>query len=363
MTRWQAATASDVAKLAGVSRVTVSVVLNGARSTVRVSDTTRRRVFAAAAELGYTPNPAAQALRRQQSRIIGFVPRRVRRTPYEEPVTYLLGIHIAQAAMRRGYHVIEASAETTASRRGDELAQFLLSHRVDGVIFEVPDSEEEVQRFLDRGLPIVQIVRPRFSVLTSTITVDASPGITAAVDHLVDLGHRAIAFLGSQSPHPIDRARIDSFRAALARHHIDVGEDSIQLGDGYAIAEGYALTCALLSLRKPPTAILVAGDNLVLGTLRALHNGGFWVPDDVSVVSYDDTFAPHLYPPLTSVAQPLEEIAERATSLITDWINRSTEPTEEPTHDVFPSRLVVRESTGPPGHAAASVARRRDVGN
>ena len=119
-------------------------------------------------------NPAARALRTRRSGVIGFVPRPARTTPYKEPVADLLGIYIARAAMALGHHVVEASAETDVSRGSQELSRFLLGWRVDGVIFDSPSSEDEVQRFLDAGVPIVQLMRPRTGVATATMTVDSS---------------------------------------------------------------------------------------------------------------------------------------------------------------------------------------------
>lgn len=341
-------TANDVAKRAGVSRMTVSSVLNGTGGNVRVSAATRERVLASAAELEYSPHPVARALRSRRSRIIGFVPRSARGTPYEQPVSYLLSIHVARAAMRRGYHVVEASAETAASRGSDELLRFLLGWRVDGVIFDWPESDGEVGRFVEKGLPIVQLMRPRFAVPTPTITVDAGEGIAAAVDHLAELGHRRIAFIGSGVEHSVERVRYDHFVAALGRHDIELPDDCVWHGADASIATGHAATHAFLALPHRPTAVFAAGDNLALGVLRALYEAELHVPRDVSLVSYDDTFVANLYPPLTSVGQPFPDIAERATSLIADGLDSSADGIDEATRVVLPARLTVRDSTGPP---------------
>lgn len=346
MVRRRVPTSHDVARLAGVSRGTVSAVLNGTRSPIRTSEETRQRVLTAATELSYSPHPIAQALRRQRSRIIGFVPRRERRTPYEEPVSYLLGINLRHAAMRHGYHLIEANAVLARSHGSEELARFLLSQRVEGVVLEAPDNAEAVQHFAEHGLPIVQLLRPQIAAPTSTVTVDPAPGITAAVDHLVYLGHQAIAFIGSGAQHPIDRARLDSFMTALARYQLGCHTGHVRCGQAYSIEEGRALAQALLKIQERPTAILVAGDNLVLGTLQTLYEAGVRVPDQMSLVSYDDTFAGHLPPPLTSVAQPLEAVCEHAMLLIANLLDRS-EDSGEPVHIVLPTHLVVRESTWP----------------
>lgn len=348
MRKGRTATSDDVARQAGVSRATVSVVLNGTRGNIRVSEATRQRVLSAASELEYTPHPSARALRRQRSGVIGFVPRSFRRTPYDHPVPYLLGIRVAQAAARRGFHVVEASAETEASRGSDEMARFLLSRRVDGVVFDCPDTAEEVRRFLDRGVPVIQLIRPQREAVTPTITVDPSLGVSAALDHLVALGHSRIAFIGHGGEHPADRSRLDCFLAALARLGVGVRPDWLRLVADYGIEEGCAAGRALLTCAERPTALFVTGDNLALGVLQALYQAEVRIPDDLSLITYDDIFAAYLPPPLTSVAQPLEEVAERAIALMTERVDTVGDAGKEPTDVALPTHLTVRGSTQPP---------------
>ncbi|MDQ3673137.1 MAG: LacI family transcriptional regulator [Gemmatimonadota bacterium] len=343
------ATSQDVARHAGVSRALVSGVLNGTMSTMRVSPTTRQRVLLAATELGYSPNPVARALRQQRSNVIGYVPRSSRRTPYEHPVPFILGLHIARAAMRRQLHVVEASAETAAARKSDELVRFMRERRVDGVILDSPESAAEVQRFIDDGLPVIQLIRPRSDVDSPTVVVDADPGISEALRHLIELGHRDIAFIGHGGAHPVDRARLDCFTSNLHARGLPVRTDWLRLVADYDIAAGNTAMSTLLALpEEGPTALLATGDNLAVGVLQALYAADVRVPRDLSLISYDDIFAAHLAPPLTSVAQPLEEVAERALALLTAAL--------EPTPDAgamsaivsLPTRLTVRDSTRSP---------------
>lgn len=340
-------TANDVASRAGVSRSTVSVVLSGHEGTIRVSEATRRRVLAVAAELGYAPHPIAQALRRQRSNIIGFVSRSTSHGPFDESVPYILNIEIARAAARRGYYIVEAGSEPAHVASDAALAGFLRAHHVDGVIFDSPATSEAVAESRDSGLPVVQLMRPRLDVDTPAVTVEPSRGVTAAVDHLVDLGHRRIAFIGSPLPHPVHTGRLEAFRAAMARRGIDLPADYVHLEDEPSISVGLRLAEKLLRLRDRPTAILAAGDNLALGVLRALYHAGVHVPGEISVVSYDDTLAGYVYPPLTSVAQPLRDVAERALDLLIAEIDPAA-PARAERHITLPTQLVVRASTGPP---------------
>ncbi len=354
MARARAVTSTDVARRAGVSQATVSVVLNGTRSTSRVSDATRRRVLAAAAELDYAPHPAAQALRRQRSGVIAFVPEARRGPLAEHPVSHQLSVQIAAAAIRRGYHVVEANAEPASARASDKLVGFLASRRVDGVIFYAPGTAAEVRRVVERGLPVVQLLRPQIAAATPAITVDAALGIAAAVDHLVGLGHRRIAFLGHGGPHPIDRARREGFAAALARHGLPLPGEWVRAVASYAIEEGRRAVHALLALPARPTALFAASDTLALGALHALHEARLRAPDNLSLVSYDDVFAAQLPPPLSCVVQPLEEVAEGAVAILAARLERP-EGCAGAEGLVLPTRFVARGSTqAPPRDAPAA---------
>lgn len=186
----------------------------------------------------------------------------------------------------------------------------------------------------------------------------AAPGIDAAIDHLVEQGHRRIALLGHSNPHPAIRNRLAAFNAATARHRLAVPDDYIQLRDSSAVAHGDDATRQLLALPARPTAIVAATEGLALGALRALYEAQVRVPADMSLVSYDDAFAVHLYPPLTSVAQPFQELAERAVALILEQLGRPDDATAVPTQIALPTRLVIRESTRPPVDRAVAAGDR-----
>ena len=305
-------------------------------------------MLAVAAELGYSPHPIAQALRQQRSNIIGFVSRPTSSGPFDESVPYILNIETARAAARRGYYIVEADPEQSHLESGAALAQFLRRHHVDGVIFDSPAATDAVTSVRDAGLPIIQLMRPRLEVETPTVTVTAAKGVTAAVDHLVELGHRRIAFIGSPSPHPVDRERLDTFRAATARYGVDLPDAYIHLEHGSSIEIGLRRAGNLLALDSPPTAILAAGDNIALGVMRALYQANVHVPDAISVVSYDDTLASYVYPPLTSVAQPLHDVAERSLDLLIAEFDPASIPAHSDRHVTLPTHLEVRASTAPP---------------
>lgn len=348
MRRQRRVTSKDVAKRAGVSAATVSAVLNNARGNVRVSPATRDRIQRIASELGYSPNRAAQALRRRQSGVICFVPMAVKaeRHPFDIPVQTLLGSYVSRAALSHEFHVIEVPAEIAAGS-ADDLSGFVSNLHADGVIFHGAKTEEHVQAILDLGIPAVQLMRPHAVSGSHTVTVDPEPGFAAAIDHLLELGHRNIAFIGTVNDHPNDTIRHRIFLQSMERRNLAVPPSFLVQQGRYSIANGSAATQTLLALSPPPTAIVAAGDVLALGSLHALYAARVRVPDDISLLSYDDAFAESLYPPLTSMSQPFQEVADRAMSVIARVITDDAVPVTPPSHDILPSRLIVRTSTGP----------------
>lgn len=337
-------TSLDVARKAGVSRSIVSGVLNGAMSTMRVSPETRERILDAARELGYTPNPVARALRRQRSNVLGFVPRPHRITPYDSPVPFLLTVHLAHACIRHGYHIVEASTESTNRRGEDDLVQFLLGRHVDGVVLDSPSSAQDVAHLLDRRLPVVQMIRPQHDVMTPSVMVDAVPGTTEAIEYLVEMGHRNIGFIGTSGQHPVDRLRLEAFERVLADHGLHQRPEWVILEKAYSAANGFSAAQALLEAGELPTALFVTGDNLAMGVLQLLYERNIRVPGRLSVISYDDIFAGHLVPPLTSVNQPLSDAADRAIALLAAEIDSPSDQRDSPPSVVLSSHLVRRAS-------------------
>lgn len=350
MSRKRPVTTNDVAARAGVSRATVSVVLNNARSTVRVSKSTRERIEGIAAELGYSPNRAAQALRRRQSGVIAFVPMAVKELyrPFDLPVQFLIGSYVSRAALNHGFHAIEVPVEIAASGESQDLIRFLSTLDVDGVIFHGADNPSHIQAVTDLGVPIVDLMRPWAEAHSLTVTVDPAPGIASAVDHLSRLGHRLIGFVGTASSHPNDTARKECFIHQLHHRGIGIPREYIRESGRYSVEDGCLNARYLLSLPTPPTAIFAAGDILSLGVLHALYESGVRVPDDLTLVSYDDAIVDNLYPPLTSVSQPFQKVAERAVSLIAERVGDSESVFADLDHIVYPSQLVVRASSASP---------------
>lgn len=346
----KAPTSADVALRAGVSRSIVSVVLNGSTANSRVSEKTRKHVIAVAEELGYQANRNAQSLRSQRSGVVGFIPRLIRGSMVEDTVPFIMSLELSRAAVRRGIHVIEASAETAETRAGVELVQFLSKWQVDGVIVDNPQSDREVKRLIRAGLNIVQIFRPVEGNLSPQITVNPSEGINAAVAHLRSLGHERVAFIGSGTDHPVDVARTQAFLDALSIHGLPVAPERIRLAANYYTKEGHAEMRTLLALpeKQRPSAVVFGGDPTAIGALRALYEAKVRVPEQMSIVSYDDSLAEYQIPPLTSVSQPFGDIADHALAMLARVSRSSASSQHEVPNVILPTRLVVRDSTVPP---------------
>ena len=361
------ATLKDVARLAGVSTATVARVLH---ANGYVADETRRLVEAALADTGYQINEVAQGLRRQRTATIGHVLNSIIPNPFFAGVAF----GVEQEALRHGYGVLMFNTHGDAERERLGV-ETLVRRRVDAMLFTTPVHEDNVRLALAAGLPVVQVERMT-AVDTLAVLVDNVAGPRAVVEHLIGLGHCRIAFIGADprrmhrhSGGPrrpdVEQERLSGFLTALNDRGIPSDDALIALGRYYTGAmdegpnDGYTAMHRFLDLGRPPTAVFATSDLLAAGALQALYERALRVPDDVSVVGHDDTYAPYFAPPLTAVKQPLVELGEAAARLVFRHLDRSAGHEGERIARVA-TRLVVRASTGPaPAGEAADAPRRR----
>ncbi len=332
------ATSADVAARAGVSRTTVSFVLND-RADGAIPEATRRRVLEAARELGYRPHGAAQALAGGASHAIGLV---LRQSPDQVSADALLAETlwgIGSEAHEGGYRVlVEPLAE------GRRYADLVGSRHVDGLIVSGPRTDdEELARLVADGFPVVlQGSSP--SLDTDSVDVDNRAGARAAVDHLIALGHRRVACI-TNAPLPYTAAaeRLGGYRDALEA--AGIADDPELVAEGsFDAASGRAAMHDLL-LRAPDLTGVFAGSDIVaFGALRAIREAGRQVPGDVSVVGFDDIpLARHFDPPLTTIRIPARELGAAAGRALLDRLGGGTGSERR----LLPTELVVRDSTGP----------------
>jgi LacI family transcriptional regulator len=334
------ATLADVARLAGVSAMTVSRVVNRPDS---VGEETRQRVRSAMERLRYRPNPLARGLARGRSQTIGVV---TFDTAQYGPGSALLGIE--RAARERGYGVAIAAIERPDHAAVREAVLSLDDRLVDGLVIIAPFvGTAGALRDLDRGTPVV-VAEAGHPGEAPIVGIDQGEGATLATRHLLELGHRTVRHVAGPPDWIESRLRLDGWRDTLA----DSGAVSHPpiVGD-WTAAAGYD---AGLRLADDPdvTAVFVANDQMALGVLHAFHERGVRVPDDVSVVGFDDTPESAFFTPsLTTVRQDFGRLGEVAVELL-DRLVGDVDARVSDKHLISPT-LVVRGSTARPGSRTA----------
>jgi DNA-binding LacI/PurR family transcriptional regulator len=333
-------TSADVAARAGVSRTTVSFVLNG-RTDRQISTATWRRVEEAAHELGYQAHGAARHLAAGTSLTLGFV---LRQSAEQVAADALLAgtlWGLAGAAREGGYRVLVEPLAPGEGRYRD----LVRSRSVDGLVVSGPRTDDDDLAALVReGFPIVlQGSRPDLEA--PSVDVDNVAGARAAVEHLVGLGHRRIGCV-TNAPLVYTAAaeRLAGYREALTAAGIEPDERLVAEGM-FDAASGHLAMVELLR-RGPLTAVFVASDVVAFGALRALRDAGLRVPEDVSVVGFDDIpLAEHFDPPLTTVRLPAHGLGAAAGRALIERI--AGRPVD--LRRLLPTELIVRESTAAAG--------------
>lgn len=331
-----------MAAKAGVSRTTVSFVLNE-RAGIKIPDETRQRVLAAAEQLGYHPNAAARQLAAQATRTLGFV---LRQSPEQVAGDALLGDTlrgIAAAARQAGYRVL---VEPLAPDNGHSYAGLLRAAHVDGLVLSGPRSDDrELADLVRDDFPIV--IQGRLPDLAvPSVDVDNEAGARGAVEHLLALGHRRIACI-TNAPLAYTAAadRLAGYRAALTAAGIEPDDRLVAQAAFEPSSGSQAMTELLDRAAGAFDAVFIASDVVAVGAIGALKEAGFRVPQDVSVVGFDDiALAGFVDPPLTTVRVPAHQLGLVAGKALLDRIARN--PVEPRT--LLPTELVVRSSTARP---------------
>ena len=336
----------DVARLAGVSRATVSYVINGqTRGRVKISDETQQRVIDAIATLGYVPDAQAQALRSGSTNTIGVVLPDVYNPHFWQ---YIDGIQ--QEAYRVGYRLI-LSSSSSLDENEDSILEELVTRRIDGLILQgqFPSLEQENSalsnnsRATRRKLPIVSIGSVKSTQIDS-IWADYFHGTEEVMTYLLELGHTRIGFINGVKDPVLGLDRVVPYREKLTAAGVPV-EESLMVRCGPTIDDGYGAALHLLRLPARPTAVVVINDLLAIGALRAAADLQVRIPEQLSIVSYDDIpMANHTVPRLTTVSKDPVAFGRRAVQLL---LARMQDP-ERPTQKIsMPVRFIIRETTGP----------------
>lgn len=323
----------DVASAAGVSLGTVSNVLNGRG---RVSPATAALVQAVIDELGFVRNDAARQLRAGRSRTIGLIVLEA-----SNPFFADVARGAEQRAREAGMFVLQANSDDERERELSAVALFA-EQRVAGVVVSpVGDDLSHLERLTARGVQVVLLERTTSSALPS-VTVDNVAGGRIAVEHLIELGHRRIAFVGGPASlaQVSDRFVGAQLGAAALRCRLETHPTA-----ALTIDEGRRAATSLLarSAKSRPTAVFAANDLLAIGLLDSIRSAGARVPDDIAIIGYDDIdYAASTQPPLTSIRQPSRLIGATAVELL---LGRIDDPDRPPERPQFQPQLVVRAST------------------
>ena len=333
----RSASVKDVATLAGVSLGTVSNVMNRPE---RVSPETRARVEQAMADLGFVRNESARQLRAGSSRTIGYVMLDATNPFFTDVAQGMEGV-----AEDRDLSLFLCNSDNRASREAAHLAH-LREQRVQGILITPidPDSASLVD-LASRGTPLVIVDRTRRGAHFCSVSVDDVLGGRLAVEHLVDRGHRRVAFVGGPDSLGQVRERLEGARRAW--REAGMVEDGLVVVPTMAlsVAEGRAAGERLAGLpaRRRPTAVFCANDLVALGLLQQATAAGMQVPDDLAIVGFDDIdFAAAAAVPLTSVRQPRAELGRTAARLLLD---EAQDPSHAHEQVVFEPELVARRST------------------
>jgi LacI family transcriptional regulator len=330
-----AATLVEVARAARVSPSTVSRILNG---TARVAEAKKRAVEDAIARLGFRPNPMAHGLRKGRRMTIGVLAPEV-----DSPFFGGIFRGLTEALAGSDYVPVVVGGPTDRDSEASRVVE-LLSRRVDGIVVVTCRLGDDELRTFAASVPMVVSGRSLRGDGLFSMKLDNALGGELATRHLLELGHRRIAHLHGPFDHldAVDRA--EGYRRALLAHGVRYDPGLVVQG-GFLPPEGLAGVERLLASGKRFTAIFAANDESAYGAHLGLHRRGLRVPQDVSLVGFDDLPGSRFTtPPLTTVRQPLEEIGRRAARSLLDLLHGRTPPTD----DMPEIELVVRDSTARP---------------
>jgi LacI family transcriptional regulator len=330
-------TIRDVARLAGVSPMTVSRVINDSE---RVSPETRRRVEQAIAELGYVPSRLARGLSRQRTGTLAVI------VPDVANPFFTAIVRAAEEVARRAdYQVILCDTRSDLSVERDVIEE-LISHRVEGmVIAPVSDrSATPLMRLAEFGVPFVLIDRTVPGVDCDVVLGDSSGGARQLVEHLISLGHRRIGFIVESDDVSTARDRRRGYEAALGAAGIAL-DPALVVNASADPSGGLAGMTRLLELQEQPTAVFTVNNLAAVGAIEAVRAAGLEVPDDVALVCFDDIeYASRLYPFLTAMEQPAQTFGTLGAQLLLERIEgRGPKRRHEV---VLPGEFIIRKSCG-----------------
>ncbi|QAV26188.1 LacI family transcriptional regulator [Neobacillus thermocopriae] len=325
-------TISDVAKLANVSTATVSRVLSNSGN---VKKETTEKVLEAIQKLNYQPNVLARQLRKLETKTILVVVPDITNTFFSK---ILRGIE--RVAIENDYEVLLGDTGNDVERERGYL-DILRQKKADGMILLTARLESHLLEEMAGEFPVVLACEYLEGSTIPTVSIDNISSARKATEYLINLGHRRIGFISGPLNVILSRDRLKGFRQAMAQHNIPIESFLVQEGD-FSFESGYNMMMKFLALDQPPTAVFAANDEMAIGAIKAIKSKGLHVPDDISVVGFDDIkFASIYEPALTTISQPMFEIGKKAMELLIKLINKDQ---LEKNQYILEDRLVIRET-------------------
>ena len=330
------ATIYDVAKKSGVSPKTVSRVINNERS---VSNDKRESVLKAVEQLGYKPNNSARSLRNNRAYAIGLL--------YDNlSPAYILDLQagLLSVSEKEQFNVVIKLCNVERSLLMNQITSLLDNSKVDGFVLSPPisDDSEIIDLLESKSCPFVRIAPIKTGATSPYVGVNDRALSEELMEHLLMLGHQSIAFIVGDLAHKAAVERYEGYRQALSRAGIQIDKQLIAQGD-FSFESGEICAKQLLSLKDMPSAIFASNDEMAAGVLKAARQMSILVPEQLSIVGFDDApVSKQLWPTLTTVRQPVKEMAAQSAKLLLDVIQnkKETKQTVELTCE-----LVIREST------------------
>ena len=332
-------TLKDIARQVGYSVTTVSRALAGYDD---VAESTRQLIRQAATEMGYHPDATARRLRKRCTDVIGFIipthgPR------FSDPYFSELLAGIGNAAAENEFDLL-VSTRAPGEEELQVYERMVAERRVDGLlVVRTRRQDQRIAYLVEQGFPFVAFGRSDLAADFPYLDVDGEAGIRQLAQHLIDLGHRRLAYISAPPELMFVSHRLEGYREALAANGIPFDEDLVAVGE-LTKRSGYEAGREFLTRDEPPTVIIACNDLMALGVISAAQGLGLTVGRDVAVAGFDDIpLAEHAHPPLTTIRQPIYEIGRRVCEMLVQLLQ---DKKLEERHVILQPELVARESSG-----------------
>lgn len=331
----------DIARIAKVSRTTVSFVLNN-RTEMKISEATRKKVLDIARKLDYYPNAIAKSLVKRETKTIGFFLGQDLRSVLSDVLVPQVLLGINKVALKKDYKMLLQYIEDSNNK--SSYYHMVREKRIEGIILSSPRSDdEELIKLKEEGFPIVLIGQAEKKSFSCS-DIDNTEAARKIVSHLISHGHKRIAMV-TNAPlnYTASKLRLLGYRKALEEGNIDFNDELVAIGN-FTPKSGFDVMKKLLSLKKIPTAVFVASDVIAFGAMDYIKRKGMKIPDDMALVGFDNTsLSGYVDPPLTTINLPGFDIGVNAASLLIDIMEDGNKSNKK---IILDADMIIRRSCG-----------------